>query len=253
MSTEKRNPPFLSIITINLNNALGLSKTIESVRNQDFNSVEFIIIDGGSTDESVKVITENGAHIDKWLSEKDKGIYNAMNKGIKLATGAYCLFLNSGDYLADSKTLSKAVELNYSEDILYGDLIFDFGHASKELRTLPDSINLLFLFSKTLYHPAVFIKRALFTTFGCYREDFKIVGDYEFFFRVIGINKVSHRHLDLPIAIYDFNGISSNAANLPLINKERAEVHRLYLGKWRIAYLRLIEKIVSKWEYIKRK
>ena len=94
MSTEKRNPPFLSIITINLNNALGLSKTIESVRNQDFNSVEFIIIDGGSTDESVKVITENGAHIDKWLSEKDKGIYNAMNKGIKLATGAYCLFLN---------------------------------------------------------------------------------------------------------------------------------------------------------------
>ena len=100
--------PILSIITINRNNAEGLRKTIESVLSQDVSDktqVEYIIIDGASTDESVEVIKSfennqsNKLQITKWISEPDTGIYNAMNKGIKMATGEYCLFLNSGDYI----------------------------------------------------------------------------------------------------------------------------------------------------------
>ena len=88
----------LSIVTINYNNKKGLAKTIESVTNQEFKDFEWIIVDGGSTDESVALIQDNLNHIDYWVSEKDQGIYDAMNKGIKASTRDYILFLNSGDY-----------------------------------------------------------------------------------------------------------------------------------------------------------
>ena len=87
----------LSVITINFNNRDGLRKTIESVVNQTYNDFEYIIIDGGSTDGSVDVIKEYADRIDYWVSEPDKGIYNAMNKGIDVAKGEYCIFMNSGD------------------------------------------------------------------------------------------------------------------------------------------------------------
>ncbi len=87
----------LSIITINKNNAYGLRKTIQSVINQTYSNIEYIIIDGASTDGSIDVIKKFEDKIDWWASEPDTGIYNAMNKGIKIATGDYCQFLNSGD------------------------------------------------------------------------------------------------------------------------------------------------------------
>ena len=95
----------LSIITINLNNKNGLSETISSVIAQTFTDYEYIIIDGQSTDGSLEVIKQNANHINQWISENDHGIYNAMNKGLNLAKGEYCLFLNSGDSLYDSDVL----------------------------------------------------------------------------------------------------------------------------------------------------
>ncbi|MDR2910496.1 MAG: glycosyltransferase [Bacteroidales bacterium] len=92
----------LSIITINLNNVAGLQKTIESVVKQTFTDYEYIVIDGGSTDGSADIIKQHANKITYWVSEPDKGIYNAMNKGIRVAKGEYCLFLNSGDWLINS-------------------------------------------------------------------------------------------------------------------------------------------------------
>ena len=115
---------FLSIITINYNNADGLKKTLQSVASQTCQDYEHIIIDGGSTDGSVDVIKEflkNDAyalHVAYWHSKKDKGIYDAMNTGIPHANGKYCLFLNSGDYLADNDVLQRLVEYNFLK-ILY--------------------------------------------------------------------------------------------------------------------------------------
>ncbi|MFT4805390.1 MAG: glycosyltransferase involved in cell wall biosynthesis, partial [Psychroserpens sp.] len=109
----------LSIITINFNNAVGLKKTIESVVNQTSNDFEYIVIDGGSNDGSVDVIKEYEAKVSYWVSEVDKGIYHAMNKGILLAKGDYLEFLNSGDILVNETVIQKIIpELNVGVEIL---------------------------------------------------------------------------------------------------------------------------------------
>jgi glycosyltransferase involved in cell wall biosynthesis len=115
----------LSIITVNLNNAAGLRKTIESVRAQTFKDFEHIIIDGDSTDESVAVIKKFEDGFSYWVSEPDGGIYQGMNKGTRVAKGEYCLYLNSGDYLYNSKVLEKVFKEKFSEDLVYGNSIIE--------------------------------------------------------------------------------------------------------------------------------
>ncbi|WP_373940767.1 glycosyltransferase [Polaribacter sejongensis] len=113
----------ITIITINYNNLLGLKKTMQSVFDQTYKDVEYVIIDGGSTDGSKEYILDNAEKLAYWVSEPDNGIYNAMNKGIAKATGEYLLFLNSGDFLCDNYVLSKfSLELK-DADIYYGNLI----------------------------------------------------------------------------------------------------------------------------------
>src|ERR1700749_5163063 len=114
--------PLLSIITINYNDSEGLGTTINSVKHQNYRPIEFIIIDGGSTDGSKELIEKNISIVDHWVSEKDEGIYHAMNKGIQKAKGEYLLFLNSGDYLNDSNTLAILIADHHNEDIIYGDI-----------------------------------------------------------------------------------------------------------------------------------
>ena len=114
--------PKLTIITINYNNLEGLKRTVESVLNQTWQEFEYIVIDGGSNDGSAEYIESQSEHIDYWVSEPDKGIYNAMNKGIAKARGEYLLFLNSGDHLYSAKVL----EENYGKiadfDLIYFNL-----------------------------------------------------------------------------------------------------------------------------------
>ena len=109
----------LSIITVNLNNKTGLEKTVKSVCSQTFEEFEFIIIDGGSTDGSLDIIKRYEDNISCWVSEQDKGVYNAMNKGIKMAKGEYLQFLNSGDSLINSDVLNKVFKENKTEDIIF--------------------------------------------------------------------------------------------------------------------------------------
>ena len=95
----------ISIITVNYNNCQGLERTVNSVARQTYTDVEYIVVDGGSTDKSVDIIKQNENIISFWVSEKDNGIYNAMNKGVSFSHGEYLLFLNSGDYFADKEVL----------------------------------------------------------------------------------------------------------------------------------------------------
>src|SRR5690554_4847972 len=164
-------PIKLSIITVNLNNANGLSKTLESVASQTFTNYEHIIIDGGSNDGSVDIIKDyerkyNGApgHL-YWVSEPDKGIYNAMNKGIKVASGEYCLFLNSGDWLLKNSIKDRIFSDHTSPDILSCDL-----QSSKGKISYPGKIDLLYLLFNTLGHPSTFIKKTIFEKYGLYNE-----------------------------------------------------------------------------------
>src|SRR5690606_22317295 len=109
----------LSIVTINLNNLVGLQKTMQSVFNQTFTDYEYIVIDGGSTDGSKEYIEKHTNKLVYWVSEKDGGVYEAMNKGIIKATGEYCNFLNSGDYFWNNSVLEKSLVHN-EVDIFYG-------------------------------------------------------------------------------------------------------------------------------------
>src|SRR5436190_5216465 len=185
----------LSIITINYNNAGGLRKTFNSVLPQLTGEVEYIVIDGGSTDESRSIIEQNSRDLTFWVSEKDKGIYNAQNKGIDHATAQYCLFLNSGDILATGNVISEVLPRLEKEEIIYGDVCsVNAGHRIEVLRS-PDVLDVPHFMVSTLWHPCAFIKTELFKKLGKYNEDMKVTGDYEFFIRAILVHGASTRHI----------------------------------------------------------
>ncbi len=243
--------PKLSIITISYNNKAGLESTVKSVIGQTFTDFEYIVIDGGSNDGSADILKANTSKINYWVSEKDSGIYNAMNKGLQKATGEYCLFLNSGDYLYTQSVLEDVFKRNYSEDILYGEIIFHFAGGKEELGKLPEKLSIEYLFDDNIWHPAAFIKRELFSKIGLYNENFKIAADYDFFFHAIAIKKISNRYLPFPIVMYNTTGISSLPGNMQQIITERRKIHDQYLSKEEYIYLSNVKKIkntsLAKW------
>jgi glycosyltransferase involved in cell wall biosynthesis len=197
-----------SIITINLNNAEGLRKTIESVVSQTLTDYEYIIIDGASTDGSVDVIKQYEDKISYWVSEPDNGIYNAMNKGIKVAQGEYLQFLNSGDWLRSNTILEEVFILNRTEDILYGSQIVHLRNNLEVLRKYPEDIHLGHLYRFGLPHQATFIKRKLFIN-EHFNEDYKYVADLEFLVKQFMIHSCTSYKLNIIICHFDGTGISS--------------------------------------------
>ncbi|ABQ03346.1 glycosyltransferase family 2 protein [Flavobacterium johnsoniae] len=202
----------ISIITINYNNASGLEKTIESVINQTYKDFEFIVIDGGSTDESKEIILKAGSSISYWVSEKDAGIYNAMNKGIKTASGDYLLFINSGDYLYNEKVVENLVNhLLETDEIVYGNVLLRNETKNWEIiQEHPDKLNFSYFYNRTICHQVCLFKRSLFDNIFFFNEDYKIASDWEFLIYAIYIQKVNCRKIDLLISVYDTTGISGN-------------------------------------------
>jgi len=245
----------ISIITVNYNDKAGLKKTIASVISQSYKNIEFIVIDGNSTDGSKEILAEFAHYFTYWVSEPDKGIYNAMNKGIKIATGDYLLFLNSGDSLYEDSTLENVnIAMNEGLDIYYGDIIYDEIHDQSK-RTFPDQLTFAFFFERNISHQASFIKRSLFHTVFLYNEDFKIVSDWEFFIYAICKREVSYKHLDQVITNYDVTGVSSNIDNHPMMYLEREASLNKYFPEF-IAdynYLKTVKlKKVEQLLYIKQ-
>ncbi len=215
----------LSIITINFNNQAGLKQTIQSVVRQTCKDFEYIVIDGSSTDGSVELIKENSDQITYWVSEPDRGIYPAMNKGIARATGDYCLFLNSGDCLAEATTIEQLCSELTGEDLIYGNWYKSFPNGKREPEEFPDQITFYFLaFHYSLPHQATLIRRDLFDRIGLYNEGLKMVSDWKFFLDAFFKHHCSYRHIDLFIALYDKTGFSSNPKNNELQQGERNQV-----------------------------
>ena len=170
-----------SIITVNYNNKDGLRKTIESVIHQTYRDFEYIVIDGGSTDGSADILIEYDKQITYWVSEPDKGIYNAMNKGIAQAKGEYLNFMNSGDCFYAPNILEKVASYNFETDFIVGrDYHFyekkQKGHAS----ILPSRTTMIHFFVATLDHQSSFIRRELFDN-SPYDEGHRLVSDWIFF------------------------------------------------------------------------
>ena len=238
----------LSIITINYNNAEGLQMTMESVLKQTYRDIEYIVVDGASTDGSVEVIREmsrdkslNDGMSLIWTSEPDKGIYNAMNKGLCKATGDYVQILNSGDILAAADVTERMVaalqRVNSEErivnsggvPILYGNML-----KSYDMKTIinrdtcgnglytPQSF--LYFYKGTLNHDCAYIRRDLFDKYGLYNEQMKICSDWEWYVRAIVLGGEKPVYTNIDVTIFDMNGVSeSKGKNADLIKKERRE------------------------------
>lgn len=236
----------LSIITINYNNALGLRKTLNSVAQQIFSPaatlhspivIEHVIIDGASSDESVLVIKEYVRRIEEygtkievtWVSEPDKGIYNAMNKGIRMATGEYIEVLNSGDWLAATNVVERmvvALERAAKPTILYGNMLKVFSDGKilrdtcKKGEYTPSSF--YYFYRGTLNHDCAYIRRSLFEKYGMYDEQMYICSDWKWYVEAIALGGENAVYVNIDVTFFDMLGVSeNNGKNKDIIYQER--------------------------------
>jgi glycosyltransferase involved in cell wall biosynthesis len=213
----------LSIITINFNNAVGLRKTIESVVNQTFLDLEYIIIDGGSTDGSLEIIKEYKNNITYWISEPDSGIYNAMNKGIVIANGEYLQFLNSGDWLVNDSIIGTIFQETLSCDLLYGNMIMIMPDGKSKINygTGGSEITFLTFYFSFIIHPASFIRRELFFLYGFYDENLKIVSDWKFYLIAFGLNASKIIYKNIEVNYYDMCGVSFTQTESAMLERQK--------------------------------
>lgn len=201
----------ISIITVNFNNSAGLEKTMYSVCSQNYPNLEYIVIDGDSTDGSKETILRFRDKISYWVSEPDQGIYDAMNKAILHATGDYVLFLNSGDFFCASVLPEVFSELQ-TEDLLVGRQ--RFVQNGRKIGISPrlhiSEINMEYFLSSTLPHQATFIKRGLFDRCGLYDMSYRICADWVFWIEAIVKNHCTVKMLDCPVSFMDNGGVSSD-------------------------------------------
>ncbi|GAB3993193.1 glycosyltransferase family 2 protein [Spirosoma daeguense] len=198
----------ISIITINWNNAVGLKKTIESVISQLSDDCEYIVIDGGSDDGSQEVIRKYEPKITYWQSEPKAGIYADMNKGIVKATGTYCLFLNSGDWL-NQNILSAAVSECTGEDVIYFNTYLSYKNGRVEPVTYSPTLTMKNFFKSTIGHQSTLIKKELFTRLGAYNESMHLHADYEFWIKSIIFENATCKYVNQFLSYYDMSGQSS--------------------------------------------
>ncbi|UAY52234.1 glycosyltransferase family 2 protein [Ferruginibacter albus] len=198
--------PVLSIITINYNNEPGLRKTIKSVFDQTFTDYEYIIIDGGSTDGSTVIIEEHQQRFSYTVSEKDNGIYDAINKGIAKAKGRYLLFLNSGDFLVNEKVLSIISKslIQQQHDIVYGKAIV-YGIVKYN----PYPLHLLNILETGICHQSMFFKKELFDKAGLYDTSYKVVADICHIILCLVRYNATNFFIDTTIVEMERDGIST--------------------------------------------
>jgi glycosyltransferase involved in cell wall biosynthesis len=215
----------VSIITISYNSAETIEDTIKSVVSQDYPNIEYIIIDGASKDTTLSIVDKYKDKIAKVISEKDKGIYDAMNKGVQNATGDIIGILNSDDYYYDTTVISEVVRLFEQEktDGLYADLVYvDRADSEKIIRYWKSGKYTPGKFLKGWMppHPTFFVKKEVYTHFGLYNTDLRSAADYEFMLRVIHKNKISLCYMPRVLTKMRVGGMS----NVSLKNRWRANM-----------------------------
>lgn len=242
----------LSIITINWNNSVGLSETIQSVVNQTASEFEYIIIDGASTDSSkdlIEQLAESDKRLTYWCSEPDSGIYNAMNKGIVKSKSEYILFLNSGDSLADENVVRDFIAAQFKEDVVSGNVKLMYP-TNPELRYSPEpediNYGLFFGGGGRVVHQSTFIRRVLFGKYGLYNENNKIVSDWEFFYNVLVFKNSSYRRFDRLICCYDMTGLSAQDELQHIQDNEIMNFHNINYPRIYNSYKKLYDDNIFK-------
>ena len=233
--------PLVTIVTVVLNNQAFIEETIQSVLNQTYRNIEYIIIDGGSTDGTLNIIRKYEKFIDFWVSEKDKGIYDAMNKGLKLAKGRWINFMNSGDTFYSKDTIKSIPFTDFQNSpMIYGGIRL-FSKNRKFLKILKplicNKLNLILFHSGVVCHQAVFYNADIKFR---YPDKYKVLGDLHSYFEYI--KHGTAKRLDTIIANYHeggFSEVSNSKRDNLVILKEQAGV--FYLLRWAFfLYLKII-------------
>jgi glycosyltransferase involved in cell wall biosynthesis len=218
--------PKVSIITVSFNEEEDIAKTCDSVAGQVYKNYEWLVIDGGSTDKTVETLHKYKKNISTLVSERDNGIYDGMNKGIKLSKGEYLLFLNAGDCFANKNVLKDIFEGKiYKSDIIYGDCLTTQKDGSILNWVQPDNITMPFLCSFTgINHQSAFIKQELFEKYGGYDTSYKSAADSEKWCCFLK-NGCIYEKVNTTIALVKgYDGMSSDKSNAPIIERERSRI-----------------------------
>lgn len=219
----------VSLITVTFNSAATLRHTIQSVLAQSYPNIEYIIVDGASMDDTIDIIREYESQFSgrmRWVSERDKGIYDAMNKGIRMATGDIIGMINSDDFYHRADVIAKVVEAFQNKTIqaVYGDVRFvNPDNLDKTVRYY-SSQNFsphLFRYGFMPAHPTFFTYRKYFDEFGYYKTDYRIAADYELLIRFLYANHLKSGYLPFDLMKMRTGGVSTASikSNL-LLNKE---------------------------------
>lgn len=205
----------VTVITVCYNSEKDIEKTMLSVLNQSYQNIEYIIIDGASKDRTVdiaKLISSQYQKRDiRVFSEPDKGIYDAMNKGISKANGEWLNFMNAGDTFASNSIVSDMVsEISDGIRILRGNIIRNYnGFHVKSCGVVSQNPGLMDMFNNTFHHQACFIQRSLFHDFGLYSTAYKLCSDWKFFFDCVVLHHVKTKYVDKTVALFEMDGASS--------------------------------------------
>lgn len=198
-----------SVITVCYNDRIGLERTILSVINQTFTDYEYIIIDGASTDGSVDVIKKYNDNIAYWISEKDDGVYSAMNKGIKIAKGDYCIFMNSGDTFYDQYVLDNVSKFELKADLIVGRASMTQDGKQLSIANPPQFISYGFWLYHSVIHQASFMNTKKLKD-RLYDESLRIVSDWKYMFTEYITEKYDYKSIPIVVCRFDTTGISSN-------------------------------------------
>lgn len=241
----------VTIITVCKNAENTIEATVKSVFSQDYKNIEYIIIDGKSTDKTLEIISKYKKNINTIISETDSGIYEAMNKGAKHATGDIVNFLNAGDHLFANDTVSRIVRLfkKHNSDIIYGDaILYDPNHPLQDVLKSHKYVDGISLARWSICHQALFTKKNIFDKYGYFNTKYKINGDYEWLLRNIFKNKISFFYTNKVIVKYLIGGISWTQ-DLKRFYYERITIAVKYYGIFRFIINNIIMKIRNKKMY----
>ena len=224
--------PLISIITVVFNGEKYLEEAIKSVLSQSYENIEYIIIDGGSTDGTLDIIKRYEDKIAYWKSEPDKGLYDGLNKGIALSNGAIFAALHADDAYFDSKVVEKiAFEFTRDEEVswLFGDVcIIDDGSKIKYIYRLPKYKWEYLLFAGFCYvpQPATFIKKNMAVEMGTFNIKYKLAADYDYFLRIK--DRFKCKKVDCPVTKYRFHSKRLSESKKNLADAENREIQALY-------------------------
>ena len=238
--------PQITVITVCYNAEASIEKTIGTVLNQNYPNIEYIIVDGASTDKTQDILRAYEGKISKIVSQADRGIYDAMNKGINLASSEYILFLNADDYFLNESAIENAmrhVQLDKRDCIFYGDIVsVDQETGAGSIWSPKKDVSAHFLFKGSLPHPSTIYKASLFQLLGHYDDSFRISADYEFYVRAF-VNGVHIKHIPVLMTVFSTNGISSDNNYKELLKRENERVRLTHFSLAKRLALRLRVRI----------